>query len=327
MIQCAVKGSSHLKTFDSGKSRPTLGFSSIHSYSGLSVMDSHFDRCSLRKIEKPKSKLIQLDQFCRDIQSEEAQTVALCALSNDYKSFLTLPKSFLVQEIPVGVSLQDLKIYFGVFGKLSSVNIKPLKSAVLVYEFIENQSLSNLSRDFVIKGNKLKISEQERYMMTIGDSFSNDWKSWSSQEKASFSVLKSRRLHKHYIKHLVHQLNIYKSILTKIFKNSSVKNIVHMSVLERVNKNYPQLEMLFFILNSALRDFLYLWNKNGDIKNKFGVSIKFAFSDAQHIFWQAPFKGDIFINKEWKGSVECTHRKHEVIERSLLVLRDTLKNI
>ena len=323
MISCAAKGSSHLKAYNSRG--PNLGFTSVHSYSGLTVMPAFFKRDTLDREVKPKHKVRQMDSFIEDIRSEDSKVLALCVLSNDYKAFLTIPTSFLVTNIPREASHSDIVAVFRSYGCIQSLTVRPqshgVNFAVIFFSYITRPEIAEALTGVSLNGQELTVREQSRELLEVSDDFCQVWREWPLDLKRRFSVLKEeggrRRLHKHYIKHLLHQFNLYKEVLIHMFKDSSIETVLHMSALERLNDHFPSMDLLFGLLNSMLRESLRFWNRRGSVKNKFGHKVTFVFVDLQHIFWEAPNKIDIFSRHEWQHKAEKTHRNKHIIYRML----------
>ena len=102
-------------------SRFSSTISNMHSYSGLSVMDSYFDRFSLQRIDKPELKICQMKEFVKDVDTSRENSIVLCALSNDYKSFLSVPKLFFVYNLGEIHTKIHLREFFEKFGKISNI--------------------------------------------------------------------------------------------------------------------------------------------------------------------------------------------------------------
>ena len=319
MAYC-LKGSSHLKQFDSRKGFNKYPIKSINSYNGLTLLDTYFDRETLKTVPKPAIKKKQVEEFTLDVSCATEHTLVLLALSNDSKSFLALPKKFFVHGVSEDISENKLKNLFGKFGEVTEIS-RVSKTVVLIYKHISDPD-GFFANNFEIDGTKLKITEGERQLMSVSDSFADLWRSWPVEKKSNFNVLTSKHVYRSYISHLKFVFKKYQEVLAKILKNSRFEVVHHVSVLERLHPKFPNYDVLFGIVNSALRKTCDFWSKNKVFKNKFGKIITIKFLDVQHLFWEAPCKKEIFIKKEVLSGGECTHRKVEEIRKILTLISE-----
>ena len=98
-------------------------------------------------------------------------------------------------------------------------------------------------------------------------------------------------------------MKLYMDVLRDIFGNSNLEVVYHSSVLERLDRGVPHLDMLFAILNSYLQAAL----KKIKIYNRAGKLIMFRFISVTSQFHQAKNKLSLFPDKEKRRGV-CVHR-------------------
>ena len=335
MFRCPLVGESHLAKFKTDKE--SFGFHYIKSHSGLSVMPTYFDRYSLTKTSKPRGKIVQTEEVKRDIASCDSAMLSVSFLSNDWKNFITVPVSFLVEWIPLRAGVNTITAVFGEYGKIGSVTVLPQQQlrchikpqfykAIVYYKYFKQVDFEAAEADMLICGQKIRVTEHGREMIRLSEEFCQEWRSMEDEDRRKFDVQKEGRriVSRHHRDHLLHQLEVYSKVLQGMLGPSEVRYVLHWSILERLHNDYPQLDVLFGVLNSYLRSNLDHWSRKGSIRNCHGNAIKFTMVDLQPVFWNFKVQEEIFCPNERKTRGEKVHRITGAMHQAIDMAREAL---
>ena len=152
---------------------------------------------------------------------------------------------------------------------------------------------------------------KEGELISLKQSVLEHWEKLSPDEKANFRVMCENPLSKPARKHIEEQFVLYGKILKGILGKSSVTTLYHCSILERLNRKYPHLDLLFLVFNGYLQKSLLAWSKSGYLINKHGEKIVVSFVSVQKLFYTCPNPRSLFLKKEVddRSGQDMTHRK------------------
>ena len=206
---------------------------------------------------------------------------------------------------------------------------KPPRKINQVEQFALDLELSNDTEMACILGSndwKTLLSKLGG-LLEISNTKITEWGNLSPKAKCDYNAFKEKPLGKEGRLHLNEQLEKYGDILAKILKRSKVEKLYHSSVLERIDKTYPHLDLLFTILNSYLHKKLDSWTKTQKFKNRNGKPIECKFISVQKLFFYEKDPKCLFLSEEqekYEKYEELTHRKCECIVEVINIIKEEI---
>ena len=141
----------------------------------------------------------------------------------------------------------------------------------------------------------------------------------SGAQKGDYNFHKLSLLHHKGDVYITRKMKLYMDVLRDMFGNSNLEVVYHSSVLERLDRGVPHLDMLFAILNSYLQAAL----KKIKIYNRSGKLIIFRFISVTSQFHQAKNQLKLFPDNEQRRGV-CVHRTFGAYKELFEKMRDLI---
>ena len=131
------------------------------------------------------------------------------------------------------------------------------------------------------------------------------WSKLTDKEKANYSHRGVYLLTKDSTAYLNERLDEYTTISRDLFEGTALTTVYHSSVLERIHKDFPNLDIYFAILNALLFRHLNNLSRNQSIVNRSGQPIQFVYLKASTQF----FSSEVIFNRPRElRSGYLTHR-------------------
>lgn len=193
------------------------------------------------------------------------------------------------------------------FGSESRRKIRELKGVLKNSraQVAIHSSGSNELKSFMINDNN--------EIQAVGDGGLKTWEQLTPDQKINFNYRKKQCLHPAAQTLVKERVGKYVDNLAEIYKESGLRHVFHISILERIYEKDPWLKncnIFYAYANNFLKMELAKLNGTKQMKNKFGEIVTWHFVNVAEQFYGA---GDpkLLFNEWERGNGAMIHRNRE----------------